>query len=190
VESPNATKLPVSLGVALLKDNNGNIELDVPVQGDINDPHFDFGKVIASTLSNTITKVVSSPFAALASLVGGNGEELSQIEYEFGSATLRPEQIEKLDKLAKALQERPGLRLEITGRSDKENDLSVLTEIEKKAADDERLLLLAQDRSRQIKTHLVETGGIPAERISLTREQILESSEGDHVGTNLNLAGS
>ncbi|MGW8208755.1 MAG: DUF748 domain-containing protein, partial [Syntrophobacteria bacterium] len=170
VESPNATKLPVSLGVALLKDANGNIELDVPVQGDINDPHFDFGKVIASTLSNTITKVVSSPFAALASLVGGNGEELSQIEYEFGSATLRPEQIEKLDKLAKALQERPGLRLEITGRADKENDLSVLTEIKKQAVDDEMLLLLAQDRSRQIKTHLVETGKIPAERISLTRE--------------------
>jgi hypothetical protein len=190
VESPNATKLPVSLGVALLKDANGNIELDVPVQGDINDPHFDFGKVIASTLSNTITKVVSSPFAALGSLVGGNGEELSQIEYEFGSATLRPEQIEKLDKLAKALQERPGLRLEITGRADKENDLSVLTEIKKQAVDDEMLLLLAQDRSRQIKTHLVETGKIPAERISLTREHILESSEGDHVRAYLNLAGS
>jgi len=190
VESPDATKLPVSLAVALLKDANGNIKLDVPVGGDINDPHFDFGKVIAHTLSNTITKVVSSPFAALGSLVGGNGEELSYIEFEFGSATLGPEQIEKLDKLAKALQERPGLRLEITGRADKENDRSVLTKIENQAVDDERLLLLAQDRSGQIKTHLVETGGVSAERISLNREQILESSEGDHSRTNLNLAGS
>ena len=134
--------------------------------------------------------MVSSPFAALGSLVGGNGEELSHIEYEFGSATLRPEQIEKLDKLAKALQERPGLLLEVTGRSDKENDLSVLTEIENQAVDNERLVLLAQERSRQMKTHLVETGGIPAERISLTPEQILESSEGDHARTNLNLAGT
>jgi len=190
VESPDATKLPVSLAVALLKDANGNIKLDVPVKGDINDPHFDFGKVIAHTLSNTITKVVSSPFAALGSLVGGNGEELSYIEFEFGSATLGPEQIEKLDKLVKALQERPGLRLEITGRADKENDRSVLTKIENQAVDDERLLLLAQDRSGQIKTHLVETGGVSAERISLNREQILESSEGDHSRTNLNLAGS
>jgi flagellar motor protein MotB len=190
VESPDATKLPVSLAVALLKDANGNIKLDVPVEGDINDPHFDFGKVIAHTLSNTITKVVSSPFAALGSLVGGNGEELSYIEFEFGSATLGPEQIEKLDKLAKALQERPGLRLEITGRADKENDRSVLTKIETQAVDDERLLLLAQDRSGQIKTHLVETGGVSAERISLNREQILESSETDHSRTNLNIADS
>jgi len=160
------------------------------VQGDINDPHFDFGKVIASTLSNTITKVVSSPFAALGSLVGGDGEELSRIEYEFGSATLRPQQIEKLDKLAKALQERPGLRLEITGRADKGNDLPVLTEIEKQAVDDERLLLLAQDRSRQIKTYLVETGGITAERVSLTQFEIKEAFKGDHARTNLNLTGS
>ena len=190
VESPDVTELPVSLGVALLKDANGNIELDVPVRGDINDPHFDLGKIIAKTLTDTITRVVSSPFAALGSLIGGNGEELSSIKYAFGSATLGPEQIEKLDKLAKALQERPGLHLEVTGTADKENDRSVLSEIEKQPVDDERLLLLAQDRSRQIKTHLVETGGIPAERIRLTREQILESSEGDHARTNLNLAGS
>jgi uncharacterized pyridoxal phosphate-containing UPF0001 family protein len=190
VESPDATKLPVSLAVALLKDANGNIELDVPVEGDINDPHFDFGKVIAHTLSNTITKVVSSPFAALGSLVGGNGEELSYIEFEFGSATLDPEQIEKLDKLAQALEKRPGLRLEITGRADRENDWSVMTRIKNKEADDERLLVLAQERSEQIKTHLIETRGITAERILLNREQILDSSETDQARTNLNLAGS
>ena len=190
VESPDATKLPVSLGVALLKDANGNIKLDVPVEGDMNDPHFDYGKVIASALTHTITKVVSSPFAALGSLVGGNGEELSYVEFEFGSATLGPEQIEKLDKLAKALEERPGLRLEIIGRADRENDRSVLSKIENKAVDDERLLLLARDRSGQIKTYLMETRKIPAERISLMREQIFDSPEGDKARTNLNLAGT
>jgi outer membrane protein OmpA-like peptidoglycan-associated protein len=188
VESPDATELPVSLAVALLKDSNGNIELDVPVEGDLNDPHFDYGKVVSDAVSKIITNIVSSPFAALGSLVGGSGEELSHIEFEFGSATLRPEQIEKLDKLAKALQERPGLRLEITGRADKEDDRSVLTEIENKAVDDGRLRQLAQERSKQIKTHLVETGGIPSERISLPREQIIESSEGDYVRINLTLA--
>ena len=188
VESPDATELPVSLAVALLKDSNGTIELDVPVEGDLNDPHFDYGKVVFDAMSKIITNIVSSPFAALGSLVGGSGEELSHIEFEFGSATLRPEQIEKLDKLAKALQERPGLLLEVTGRSDKENDRSVLTDIEKEAVDDGRLRLLAQERSKQIKTHLVETGGIPAERISLTQEQLIESSEGDYVRINLTLA--
>jgi outer membrane protein OmpA-like peptidoglycan-associated protein len=121
--------------------------------------------------------------------VGVSGEKLSYIEFEFGSATLGPIQIEKLDKLAHALHERSGLRLEITGRADKENDRSVLTEIENKEVDDERLLRLAQDRSRQIETYLVETGGIPAERISLTQEQIIDSSGDDQARTNLNLAG-
>ena len=188
VESPDATELPVSLAVALLKDSNGNIELDVPVEGDLNDPHFDYGKVVFDAMSKIITNIVSSPFAALGSLVGGSGEELSYVEFEFGSATLRPEQIEKLDKLTKALQERPGLGLEIKGRADKENDRSVLTDIGKEAVDDGRLRLLAQERSKQIKTHLVETGGIPAERISLSREQLIESSEGDYVRINLTLA--
>jgi len=130
VESPDATELPVSLAVALLKDGNGNIDLDIPVEGDTSSPRFQFGKVIASTLSNTITKVVSSPFAFLGSLVGGKGEELGRIEFEFGSATLHPEQIEKLDKLAKALEERPALQLEIEGRADRKNDRSVLAEKE------------------------------------------------------------
>jgi hypothetical protein len=188
VESPDATELPVSLAVALLKDSNGNIELDVPVEGDLNAPHFDYGKVVFDAMSKIITNIVSSPFAALGSLVGGSGEELSYVEFEFGSATLRPEQIEKLDKLTKALQERPGLGLEIKGRADKENDRSVLTDIGKEAVDDGRLRLLAQERSKQIKTHLVETGGIPAERISLSREQLIESSEGDYVRINLTLA--
>jgi hypothetical protein len=188
VESPDATELPVSLAVALLKDSNGNIELDVPVEGDLNDPHFGYGKVVFDAMSKIITNIVSSPFAALGSLVGGSGEELSYVEFEFGSATLRPEQIEKLDKLTKALQERPGLGLEIKGRADKENDRSVLTDIGKEAVDDGRLRLLAQERSKQIKTHLVETGGIPAERISLSREQLIESSEGDYVRINLTLA--
>ncbi|UCF01842.1 MAG: DUF748 domain-containing protein [Deltaproteobacteria bacterium] len=190
VESPDATELPVGLAVALLKDGNGNIELNVPVEGDISDPHFDYGKVVSDSMSKMITNIVSSPFAALGSLVGGSGEELSYVEFEFGSATLRPEQIEKLDNLAKALQERPGLGLEIKGRADTENDRSVLTDIEKVAVDDNRLLLLAQERSKQIKNHLVETGGIPSERISLSREQIIESSEGGYVRINLNLARS
>jgi hypothetical protein len=187
VESPDATKLPVGLAVALLKNSNGNIELNVPVEGDLNDPHFDYGKVVLNAMSKIITNIVRSPFAALGSLVGGSGEELSYIEFEFGSATLRPEQLEKLDKLAKALQERPALKLEITGTADKENDRSALTGIENKAVDDGRLRRLAQERSERIKAHLIESGGIPSERISLTREQIIESLKGDFVRINLTL---
>jgi outer membrane protein OmpA-like peptidoglycan-associated protein len=130
VESPDATELPVSLAIALLKDSNGNIELDVPVEGDLNNPHFDYGKVVSDAMSKIITNIVSSPFAALGNLVGGSGAELNNIEFELGSATLGPEQIEKLDKLAEALSERPALLLKIEGTADEQKDGEALVEAE------------------------------------------------------------
>jgi uncharacterized pyridoxal phosphate-containing UPF0001 family protein len=160
VDSPEATDLPVSLAVALLKDPNGNIELNVPVKGDIDDPHFDFGKVIASTLKNTFTKLVSSPFTILGSLAGGGGEDLNNIEFEFGSAKLAPQQIEKLDKLAEALSDRPALLLKIEGTADKKKDGEALTEAE-----------LLAELKREKRYHLRRAGEpVPAdaEKISLS----------------------
>jgi hypothetical protein len=131
VDSPDATSLPVSLAVALLKDRNGNIELDVPVRGDPKDPEFNIGSVLGKAFGNVITKIVTSPFAAIAGLVGGgDGEDLSFVEFEFGSTTLGSKQIDKLEKLAEALQERPELKLEIEGVADKENDRTALTDAE------------------------------------------------------------
>ena len=43
VDSPDATSLPVKLGIALLKDSNGLIELDLPVNGDLRNPEFSIG---------------------------------------------------------------------------------------------------------------------------------------------------
>jgi len=170
VDSPDATELPVSLAVALLKDPNGDIELDVPVRGDVDDPHFDFGKVVASTLENALTRVVSSPFTILGSLVGASDENLNNIEFEFGSATLAPEQMEKLDKLAEALSDRPALLLKIEGTADKKKDGKALTETELQAhlkrekrqqlrragepvpADAEKISLSSADYRRYIET--------------------------------------
>jgi hypothetical protein len=158
----------------LLKDPNGDIELDVPVKGDVDDPHFDFGKVVASTLKNTLTKLVSSPFTILGSLVGASGENLNNIEFEFGSATLSPEQMEKLDRLAEALSDRPALLLKIEGTADKKKDGKALTEAELRAhlkrekrqqlrragepvpADVEKISLSSADYRRYIKKLYVE----------------------------------
>jgi outer membrane protein OmpA-like peptidoglycan-associated protein len=131
VDSPDATSLPVGLAIALLKDRDGNIELDVPVSGNLKDPEFNIGGVVAKAVGQVITKIVTSPFALLASLVGGGeGEELDFIEFDFGKATLGNTQAEKLDRLAKALQERPALTLEIEGAADKQSDRMALAEAE------------------------------------------------------------
>jgi uncharacterized protein involved in outer membrane biogenesis len=121
VESPTATKLPVTLAVALLKDRNGVIDVNLPISGSLDDPQFSVGGIIFQVIGNLVVKAVTSPFALLGSLVG-SGEELSFVEFAPGSATLAAGEQQKLGSLSKALTERPNLRLEITGRAAPEPD--------------------------------------------------------------------
>ncbi|MDH4022350.1 MAG: DUF748 domain-containing protein, partial [Gammaproteobacteria bacterium] len=112
VDSPDAVSLPLKLAVALLKDRNGTIDLDLPVQGDLDDPEFRIGPIVWKTLVNLLTKAVTAPFALLGNLVGG-GEEINLIGFEPGTAVLDAASQEKLRALSKALVERPGLRLSV-----------------------------------------------------------------------------
>jgi len=126
VQSPDATKLPVKLALALLKDRNGKIEIDLPIEGNLDDPEFRFGKVILHVLVNLITKMVTSPFAALGSLFGGKGEEVSYQDFEAGSAELQAAHAQKLNALIDGLYERPGLELQIEGSFDPSADAYAL----------------------------------------------------------------
>jgi hypothetical protein len=123
-ESPDATSLPVPLAVALLKDRQGRIDIDLPIRGDLNDPDFKYGRAVWSTLGNLLTKMVASPFALMGKLVPGidDGEDLQHLTFEPGSTTITPAEMKKIDALRKGLEERPGLRLEITGTADAERD--------------------------------------------------------------------
>jgi len=126
VESPDATKLPVKLGIAILKDRSGKIELEVPVEGSLSDPEFRLGKVITRAIVNVFTKIVTSPFAALGAVFGGKGEEVSFQDFAAGSAELQDANKQKLDLVAKGLFERPGLQLEIEGSADAAADRDAL----------------------------------------------------------------
>ena len=135
VNSPNATSLPVKLAVALLKDRKGRIDIDLPIRGDLKDPDFKYGKVVVSTLLNLLTKIVASPFTLMGKLIPGGGEEedLQFIAFPPGSATVADEQLKKLEALAKGLEERPSLRLEIAGTADPVRDRQALNRMKLKA---------------------------------------------------------
>ena len=123
VESPQATKLPVLLAVALLKDRNGVIDVNLPVSGSLDDPKFSIGGIVVRIIFNLIEKAVTAPFALIANLVGGSGgEELSYIEFDYGHALPTATGQDTLTKLQSALVERPGIKLDITGRVDPEQD--------------------------------------------------------------------
>jgi len=121
VESPKATKLPVKLAVALLKDRKGEIKLDLPVTGSLDDPKFSVWGVILKILINLISKAATSPFSLLGAVFGG-GEELSFVEFEYGSTTITGPNVKKLDTIVKALNGRPSLKMDIEGHVDMEKD--------------------------------------------------------------------
>ena len=122
VDSPDATHLPVRLAIAILKDRNGQIVLDVPIEGSLDDPKFRIGKVVTRVIMNLLEKVATSPFSLLGAVFGGSGEELSYQDFAPGSAVLSPDNEKKLDSLVKGLYERPGLQLEIAGSIDPDAD--------------------------------------------------------------------
>jgi hypothetical protein len=126
VESPDATKLPVRLGVALLKDLDGKIVIDVPVSGDLSDPDLKISRVVWRVIGNLLTKAAVSPFALLGSMFGGGGDELAFQEFDPGLADLRAAERGKLDTMVKALTNRPGLSLGIEGGYDAAADGFVL----------------------------------------------------------------
>jgi hypothetical protein len=115
--SPDATTLPVKLGIALLKDADGRIILDLPVGGRLDDPQFKIGPIVLKVVMNMLVKAAASPFKVLGALVGG-GEELAFVQFLPGTTNVVQGELEKLDKLSKALEHRPSLNLEIEGAVD------------------------------------------------------------------------
>ena len=128
VESPQATKLPVKLAIALLKDRKGEIKLDIPVAGTLDDPKFSVWGIILKILVNLIAKAATSPFSLLGAIIGG-GEELSFIEFEYGSSVVTEPNAKKLHAIAKALNDRPSLKMDIEGHLDMEKDRDGLKQV-------------------------------------------------------------
>jgi hypothetical protein len=129
VESSDAIKAPVTLAVSLLTDRKGQINLDLPVSGSLDDPKFSVWPVIWKIIVNLITKAATAPFALLASLIGG-GEEMSFIEFDYGSAVVTEANQKKITSLVKALHERPNLKMDIGGYIDPEKDKDGLKQSE------------------------------------------------------------
>ena len=155
VEGSTAS-LPVKLAVALLADRNGVIDLDLPISGSLNDPQFSLGPIIVKVILNVIVKAITAPFSLLASAFGG-GEELSTVGFAAGSAQLAPDAKAGLDKVAKALLDRPSLRLTVVGTSS--------LEAEREGLKRERLDALVRAEKRRA---TVKDGGTTSAVVSVS----------------------
>jgi hypothetical protein len=117
VESPTATELPVQLAVSLLQNSRGEIDINLPISGSLDNPEFSIGSVIGDAVVNLLTKIITAPFTALSAAFGGGDEDLGHVAFDPGAALLREAEQKKLDTLAKALNDRLALQLNITGHS-------------------------------------------------------------------------
>lgn len=167
VDSPDATKLPVLLAVALLKDRNGVIDINLPISGSINDPQFSVFGIVLKVIGNLLVKALTAPFALLA---GGGGEDLSVVEFRPGTAMLADSGRGTLDKVAKALADRDALKMTVTGSADAAAEAEAL----RQAALEARLLA---ERRRE----LLRDGATAAQADALstldaaTRERVLRA---------------
>lgn len=151
IENPHAIDAPFDLAIALLKDMNGIINLDVPISGSLNDPHFNFGGIVGDALLNVITKVITSPFQAISSLLGTD-EDLSVVQFSAGESELSDWQKQKLDGLAKILRERAVLKIEIKGAAFQNQDWEVLREA---ALNDRLKTLKSEEINRKSKQKIL-----------------------------------
>ncbi|WP_291994773.1 DUF748 domain-containing protein [Candidatus Accumulibacter sp. ACC003] len=174
VDSPEATKLPVSLAVALLKNSKGEIDINLPVAGSLDDPEFSIGGLLGNLIGNLLVKVVTSPFALLGSLFGG-GEELSNVEFDFGQSTITPAAQKRLETLAKALLDRPALKLAVGGHADPEADPEGL----KRARLNRKLqeLKAAGGKKRDGKDPLAATVDIGADEYPVLLEKVYRAED-------------
>jgi hypothetical protein len=158
---PGSTaSLPVKLAVALLADRNGVIDIDLPISGSLNDPQFSLGPIIVKVIINVIVKAITAPFSLLASALGGGGEELSTVGFNAGSAELGPEAKAGLDKVAKALAERPSLQLTVVGTSS--------VEAERDGFKRARLDSLVRAEKRRL---AVKEGGTTAAAVTISADE-------------------
>ena len=163
--------LPVKLAVALLADRNGVIDIDLPVSGSLNEPQFRLGPIVFKLIVNLIVKAVTAPFSLLASALGGGGDELSMVSFAPGSAVLSTEAKAGLDKVAKALEARPALKMTVVGTAS--------LDVEREGFKREQLqaLLLAEKRRARGTTTDADTPSVTPQEYPLLLKAVYKRAD-------------
>ncbi|MFT4852217.1 MAG: hypothetical protein ACI9YR_000597 [Bacteroidia bacterium] len=126
VESPDAISLPLDLAVALLTNSDGEIDIELPISGDVNDPEFHIGGVVKEAVKQFLVKIVTAPFRMLGALIGIESNDLGEVKFLGGRSTLSPPEVEQLMNISKVMAKRPELSLIVPGGYDERLDTPVL----------------------------------------------------------------
>jgi len=101
--------VPLKLGLVVLQDNKGRINIDVPAEGDVDDPEFRYSKLVWKVVLNVLVKAATSPYNLLAGAVGANEDDIKFVRMENLQDELGPEQTTQLDLIAELLGQKAEL---------------------------------------------------------------------------------
>jgi hypothetical protein len=113
IKNNTSSNLPLELGIALLEDSDGIIDIDLPISGNLDDPQFSVAPIVWKVFTNLIIKSVASPFSLLASILGISEDSIKKVEFVYGESVLIDSEKEALDNIAKAFEKRPNLALKV-----------------------------------------------------------------------------
>ena len=164
---------PLGVSLSLLKNRQGNIELAIPLSGDLENPDFGTGKIVSRELSKAITSAVLTfytPFgmvtAADALFSLATALKFEPVVFEPGESEIGEAEIGDLDKIAALMQERPGIQLRVCPYTNSADRADLLPTTATTAAEDLKLVSsqlallseLGEARFAAVEKYLVEKG--------------------------------
>ena len=114
VESKDAVNLPLSLAISILSDQNNQINIDLPVEGNLDDPDFKYGGVIWAAVKKLFADITLAPFRFLGNALGLGSKDLSSIDFLAGSSELISSEAPKIADFIKLTGSKPKMKLSIT----------------------------------------------------------------------------
>ena len=114
VDSKDAVNLPLSLAISILSDQNNQINIDLPVEGNLDDPDFKYGGVIWAAVKKLFADITLAPFRFLGNALGLGSKDLSSIDFLAGSSELISSEAPKISDFIKLTGSKPKMKLSIT----------------------------------------------------------------------------
>ncbi len=126
IQNNTAINIPVRLAISVLKDLEGNIRLSVPVEGDLDDPDYRWGKALLRVLKNLAIKAAVAPYRLVADLFGGSEDDYR--EMRMGLLQRQPDRnnLVTLGRIAEVMANKPELSVYFTGSNSREAETEFL----------------------------------------------------------------
>lgn len=180
-------KIPLKLGLYILKDRKGHVKIDLPVKGNLDSPEFSYRKIVMKALGNVLLKVVTAPFSFLT----GGGDNLDRIEVDPLQFSLNTDQYATLDKVADILRDKPEMQIGLAQRINRSKAVGRLAELNLKMAcynstlpAGERLSMIDFERIQETKLKSDEVMRFADSLLALRRhrrQQTLRQPESPHA---------